>query len=882
MVLSVGFDGAMRTVLSLLLSVALSVGGAIVLSPPAQAAPTDFVSLWDTTEISNGSSAAQSIQLPLVNGGSYNFTVNWGDGNSGTVVSWNDPAASHSYATPGQYTVTISGTISGFAFQNSGDRNKLLDVSQWGSLALGNTEGQFQGAENFTETATDAPNLSATTSLKNAFAGATDFNGNINNWNVSTITNLESTFEGAVSFNQPLNSWNVSNVEIMRSVFYDASAFNQDLSSWNVSKVWHFGIMFFGAASFSQSLANWDIASGGITAGHETWMDGMLSGTAMSRANYGATLVGWAALPNIGLMHPNQNGDHAPNLFEINQSAPNTPQVAAARAALITNGWIINDNGLAEPQIPVGQTGRFSTVFTNSTQSALNVGSFTIAGDNANEFSIVSTTCVTTITPGSSCTITYDFSPGFSGKRSIELELRDAVTPDLILAEPLIQQEGSDAACNTIFTQGLGTMGSPFEVSTLAQLNCIAAIDADGRQQYLDKAFRMVNDIDAGGSDALFNPLGNAYAIPFKGDFNGDGHTLSNMTIVSSFSGFAPWMTNGAAVRNLTFSNVNFQSQRSAGVVSSYVDGSCTISNVHVNGSISGELGGDYGGLAGWADATTIERSSADIDISVAGSETARIGGLVGNAGSGLHIDRSWASGAVNTGTGAATDFRAGGLVGSASGVTIQDSYSLTTIAVSFIGSANIVGGLVGFAENSTVSRAYALGALTAQSGATVNGVIGSVPINTANLIASVFWDPATSLVTVDSYSGAGSTGPSTAVLQAIATYLTDSWDMTVAHDPNKVWFLPAGSYPVLAWQGSTMTVPPTVQSSSSGNSGSSSGLSNASPSPVGSATSGAAATELAQSGVPVGHSLAFALLCVGVGIFAVWLTRRHTSIAAR
>ena len=61
--------------------------------------------------------------------------------------------------------IAIRGQIDGWRFNNTGDRKKLSDISNWGSLTLGNAGGYFYGATNLTLTATDAPDLGGTTDL---------------------------------------------------------------------------------------------------------------------------------------------------------------------------------------------------------------------------------------------------------------------------------------------------------------------------------------------------------------------------------------------------------------------------------------------------------------------------------------------------------------------------------------------------------------------------------------------------------------------------------------------------------------------------------------------------------------------------------------------
>jgi surface protein len=48
---------------------------------------------------------------------------------------------------------------------------------------------------------------------------------------------MSSMFYLETNFNQDINSWNVSQVTDMHGMFYHAGNFNQDIGSWNVSKV---------------------------------------------------------------------------------------------------------------------------------------------------------------------------------------------------------------------------------------------------------------------------------------------------------------------------------------------------------------------------------------------------------------------------------------------------------------------------------------------------------------------------------------------------------------------------------------------------------------------------------------------------------------------
>ncbi len=225
--------------------------------------PTNFVSKWDTTLTSTGSSASNQIRLPLEPSGNYNFLVDWGDGQSSTITGYNQPEVTHTYSSPGVYTLTINGTLVGWRFNNGGDKLKLLEISQWGNLNLGNSGSYFYGASNLNLTATDAPDLTGTTNLYQAFKNAANLGntGDMNGWDVSKVTNMREMFNGASSFNQPIGNWNVSSVTSMDAMFAVASSFNQPIGNWNVSSVTSMSFMFAGASSFNRPIGGWDVSS---------------------------------------------------------------------------------------------------------------------------------------------------------------------------------------------------------------------------------------------------------------------------------------------------------------------------------------------------------------------------------------------------------------------------------------------------------------------------------------------------------------------------------------------------------------------------------------------------------------------------------------------
>jgi len=272
----------------------------------APAPNPDFISVWDTTK---AGSASDTVVLPLLSGGTYNGTIDWGDGNSDSLSYAN---RQHTYASGGVYTITISGQIEGWQFNFFAiDERKIIEVVNWGNLTL-TRDSAFFGCVNLVITATDAPTIATSTmdrffrdcdslvspdlsqwdvsgvtdmgatffnspnfnadvsdwdvsgvvSFSDGTIGMfnnTDFNQDISNWDVSSAENMLRMFDGS-PFNQDIGGWNVGNVTSMFEMFGD-TPFNQDIGGWNVGNVRSMGSMFNGASSFNQDIGGWNVAS---------------------------------------------------------------------------------------------------------------------------------------------------------------------------------------------------------------------------------------------------------------------------------------------------------------------------------------------------------------------------------------------------------------------------------------------------------------------------------------------------------------------------------------------------------------------------------------------------------------------------------------------
>ena len=244
------------------------------------------------------------ILLPSWQYKNCNFKIDWGDG-SGTTQYTNCPTElSHEYDKDFEsVTVTIDGSLDGFAFISKNDFNtpfslsvtfnhcpNSMTVESFGNIGLG--LGAFFSCQNLAIAANDIPkpekledmsfffakssfspnesngnssvgkwDVSNAASMQGMFLNAETLNPDISAWDVSGVTNMRYMFDNATSFNRDISKWNVSNVTNMSYMFAGATSFNRDISEWDVSKVKNMDSMFKKAAAFNQNLSKWNVSN---------------------------------------------------------------------------------------------------------------------------------------------------------------------------------------------------------------------------------------------------------------------------------------------------------------------------------------------------------------------------------------------------------------------------------------------------------------------------------------------------------------------------------------------------------------------------------------------------------------------------------------------
>ena len=216
---------------------------------------TPFISKWRIHH------ANERIILPLVKRERhsssgyefvYNFIVDWGDGNSDEITSYNDPKRTHTYTNPGIYEVTIKGILEAWSFGAvPTSSNNLISIPELGDVGFKYLEDGFMNCSN----------------LERVEGG-----------NTSEVYNMNKMFFGAKKVNPDMSSWDFSSIETMHEMFkfltLDTATYSNLLQRIQATATesnvpFHGGNSMYNTAAqtardFLKKQRKWKIADGGL------------------------------------------------------------------------------------------------------------------------------------------------------------------------------------------------------------------------------------------------------------------------------------------------------------------------------------------------------------------------------------------------------------------------------------------------------------------------------------------------------------------------------------------------------------------------------------------------------------------------------------------
>ena len=240
------------------------------------------------------------------------------------------------------------------------------------------------------------------------------------------------------------------------------------------------------------------------------------------------------------------------------------------------------------------------------------------------------------------------------------------------------------------------------------------------------------------------------YTKCFQGTFDGNGKTITGMTISSSsveYIGLFGYLY-GATVRNLTMADEeganNIQLASITGGANTYPLGSIAgrvengkIINCHnkcaVSFSIS-EKGGNVGGIAGIIDKNSVVSACSNSGAIIVDGSTVMGGGIVGVSAK-SSIVSCFNTGDVSA-TGTTYTAYAGGIVGdgdtngdSSNPSHISHCYSIGNMTANATQSSSVSGGIIGVAQYVVIESCFATGSVSAEpsssDAAYAGGIIG-------------------------------------------------------------------------------------------------------------------------------------------------------------
>jgi hypothetical protein len=308
--------------------------------------------------------------------------------------------------------------------------------------------------------------------------------------------------------------------------------------------------------------------------------------------------------------------------------------------------------------------------------------------------------------------------------------------------------------------------GEWYEATSVDHFNWLAATVKNIKQ---DIKIRLTQDVDLTG----FAGFGNGnLAVEFKGELDGNGHWLKNLTIDTTEKNAGLFgKTDGANIHDLGLRD-------------------CSVKNTTVNSGV----------LAGNMNNTTVNRVAV---MSSYAQSNDHVGVIAGNAVGSTTISNCWSDATIKS-----TTFQAGGLVGTCNGMTLTKCLFRGTV----VNDHYTVGGLVALVDGNnqgTNTISYNISAASILKNSSKDGQFPIVNQDsktvtfTHNYIAASTLlqgenggETVTTTNNFDDIDGSNGKTKADAEMTVKSFYTSDmGWDME-----NDWKFVAVGEYPVLVW----------------------------------------------------------------------------------
>ena len=340
-------------------------------------------------------------------------------------------------------------------------------------------------------------------------------------------------------------------------------------------------------------------------------------------------------------------------------------------------------------------------------------------------------------------------------KRIGSVLLALALCLSLLPATALAADGAWDGSIATAFAGGTGTESDPYQIANGAQLAYLAS-EVNKGQKYENSYFVLTADINLNNKD--WTPIANSFSDAllggsdyrvFAGNFDGNGYTISNVSIGSEAAPleadvFGFFGATEGKISNLNLDTVSIHGiakVASIGAVVGFAGGLVgssggSIENCHVTGltmdmsAPSNVYAAAYwvGGLVGALDGTQLIN-----ECSVSGGITEKagkgsIGGLIGELGKAAKITYSRSNVTVNVKADSRGGADVGGFIGKGNGENNPETVISNCYAMGSVTGGAYSGGFAGSLYGLNIKNCYATGDVTGAAGSmgTFAGTDGS------------------------------------------------------------------------------------------------------------------------------------------------------------
>ena len=329
-------------------------------------------------------------------------------------------------------------------------------------------------------------------------------------------------------------------------------------------------------------------------------------------------------------------------------------------------------------------------------------------------------------------------------KRIESLLLILALCFTLLPTAALAEDDAWNGSTAAAFAGGTGTAEDPYQIANGAELAYLASSVNSG-ESYEEKNFVLTANIDLNGlpwtpiansfSDALLG--GSDYRV-FAGNFDGNGYTISNVSIGSEAAPleadvFGFFGATEGKISNLNLDTVSIHGiakVASIGAVVGFAGGLVgssggSIENCHVTGltmdmsAPSNVYAAAYwvGGLVGALDGRYIDECSVSGEITET-SGKGSIGGLIGELGQAAKITYSRSNVTVRVKADSSGGANVGGFIGKGNGKTDAETIIRNCYATGNVTGGAYTGGFAGGLWGLNIKNCYASGNVSQAAGA--------------------------------------------------------------------------------------------------------------------------------------------------------------------